>query len=950
MRPTNHEQRRGSQVRSTNIRRPSAIRTGLIFGAIAVAACLGASPASANSVHIYETTWNTPLGSRPQPQAVDSAGNVYVFNKGFNTISKYDPAGNPVNFSAIGTNTIDGEGGNNCPAVPADCDRVPLGGFYAEEGFFAHVPTVAVDTTTGPTAGYIYVENAGTPESTNAQVEVFAPTGAFLGEINTNSDGPGHINHRPASVNVDQHGNVYVRAQGVLDKFVPIDGNPAHDVYGGQIRARILLYGQSNEYTMTPIDGAGGDPLSFGLMPGGYPPHYPYGPIYAYEQNQYHEVNRENPAGFMSDFVPERLFGYGANLEGNQAWKNLTLDSSTGHVYLQSGGEVSEWDAQGNQVGNQFGNPYTGSYWETEKLAVDGSSQPTRGRVYIRGSANGEESVAVFSSPRPTPDITYGDREVGHETAHIEADVSLAAGPPVTNCKMEWGTSFGYAGGIEAEPPPVFERVPIPCTQPTPYNSDTPVSIEMNNLPTEQVIHFRIVATNANGPSYGKTQEIQPHAVLSMTTDPASGVTPNSAVLNASMDPDGIDTTYYFEYGLDEDYNVKTLSQDAGLGTGVEAVPGIEIKKLQPGVTYHYRAVAVNALGVTHGQDRTFVAGATPRISSVRSRNLSETSVDLLADINPLGSDTKYHFEYGPRETYGSSTTEGELGPVTTNQLVAAHLEDLEPGVIYHFRIIATNAVGTTEGEDTTFNFAPPTCPNSHVRQQTGSNYLPDCRAYELVTPESAGGMYIVPSDTLFDWGRRYGFGEALSFKVGSQNTGQANAPSRFNYFGALGGLNGLNTPNITSDMYVSTRTNLGWESTYPGPLANEVFADARGQCSVALDKCLVRTATSGLGDEDAEESDSPWLFDVSGKFLGRLPTNVDTIKGGRDFKGSGRASGDFSHFVFASQDVAFAPWRRRIRSGVDLRQQHRRGHDRNRLQAAQRRSHPTGPAERQRP
>ena len=454
--------------------------------------------------------------------------------------------------------------------------------------------------------------------------------------------------------------------------------------------------------------------------------------------------------------------------------------------------------------------------------------------------------MAIFSPPKPTPDVTYGDEEVGHETAHIEGNVSLAGGPQVTSCKLEWGTSFGYAGGIEAEGPPQFERVPIPCSEPTPFTSDTPVTVEMTNLPTEQVIHYRIVATNANGPSYGTTQEIQPHAVLSMTTDSATGVTPNTAILNASMDPDGMATTYYFEYGLDEDYNVKTPSQSAGSGTGLAAVPGIEVEKLQPGVIYHYRAIAVNALGATHGQDRTFVAGATPRISSVRSRNLSESSVDLYADINPLGSNTKYHFEYGPRETYGSSTAEGELGAETTNQPVTAHLEGLEPGVVYHFRIVATNAVGTTEGEDTTFNFAPPQCPNSHVRQQTGSNYLPDCRAYELVTPESAGGMYIVPSDTLFDWGRRYGFGESLPFKVAPQNTGLANSPSRFNYFGALGGLNGLNTPNITSDMYVSTRTSLGWESTYPGPLANEVFADARGQCSIALDRCLIRTAISG--------------------------------------------------------------------------------------------------------
>ena len=146
-------------------------------------------------------------------------------------------------------------------------------------------------------------------------------------------------------------------------------------------------------------------------------------------------------------------------------------------------------------------------------------------------------------------------------------------------------------------------------------------------------------------PVHGETQEIQPHAVLDATTEPATDITPNTAVLNAAMDPDGMETTYHFEYGLDTDYNVKSESLDAGAGTGVQSVPGIEVEKLQPGTLYHYRVVAVNELGATHGQDRTFVSGASPRISSVRTRNLTETSVDILANINPIGSATQYHVE-----------------------------------------------------------------------------------------------------------------------------------------------------------------------------------------------------------------------------------------------------------------------------------------------------------------
>ena len=877
-------------------------RAALAVGSTALVVTFGTPAASANSVHRYETSWNVPAGTRPTPQAVDALGNVYLYNEGNQTVGRYDHDGNPVNFSALGTNVIDGEGGFNCPTTPTDCDRVPLGDFY-QSGF---TPTIGVDTTNGPAAGYIYVENQA---ENAAATEVFAPSGEFVGEINTNSDAPLHIEHRPGSINLDQLGNIYLMdrrgSAGLMDKYVPVDGNPAHDVFGGQIRSMVPIVGNSNEYSISAQEGAGGAPLSYGMMFGGLQPEYPFGPIYAYEPEQFHVVNLDNALRYQSAFVPERLFGIGVDEETGSTWRNLTLDAATGHVYLQNGRRVQEWDGKGNPVGSVFGLPYGAN---SQAIAIDDSNLATRGTVYMKGSQNANNSIAVLSPRLPTPDITYGTPNVGHETAHLVGQVELAGGPEVTECMLEWGTTTGQ---VQASPEltlAIFERTPLPCSQVTPYSSDEEVTVDMSNLPTEQSIHYRFVAANENGVSRGKTMQIQPHAVLDVSTDPATNVTRSAATLNASMDLDGLDTTYYFEYGLDTHYKIKTAEVAAGSESGVKPVAGVNINKLQPGTRYHYRVVAINALGVTYGPDRLFVAGSSPTISSVRARNVTETSADIYANVNPVGRNAKYHFEFGTSVGYGDSTPELELGPETTNQLVSAHLEGLQRGATYHFRLVASNAFGATIGEDTTFNYAPVVCPNSHVRQQTGANYLPDCRAYELVSPEDAAGTYIVPSDTVFDWGRRYGGGEQLSFKDFPQNTGLATAPSRFNFFGALAGLPGHNTPNITSDSYISTRTNEGWVSTYAGPEASEVFADARIQCSRSLDRCLSRPAISGLADEDAEESNAPMLYDVGGEYLGRLPTNVGAVKDGLRFKGEGRASPNFSHFVFVSRDIRFAP------------------------------------------
>ena len=73
---------------------------------------------------------------------------------------------------------------------------------------------------------------------------------------------------------------------------------------------------------------------------------------------------------------------------------------------------------------------------------------------------------------------------------------------------------------------------------------------------------------------------------------------------------------------------------------------------------------------------------------------------------------------------------------------MTVHLGDLE-GIVYHFRVLAVNTWGTTATSDRTFNFFPPSCPNSVLRQKTGSSYLPDCRAYELVSPGLAGNILL---------------------------------------------------------------------------------------------------------------------------------------------------------------------------------------------------------------
>jgi len=102
-----------------------------------------------------------------------------------------------------------------------------------------------------------------------------------------------------------------------------------------------------------------------------------------------------------------------------------------------------------------------------------------------------------------------------------------------------------------------------------------------------------------------------------VTTQPATEVKPTSVVLNALINPQGLPTTYQFEYGKTTAYGSKVPLAPQSVGSDTvntsvsQALGGIE-----PETTYHVRAVATNAKGKTLGEDLTFTTPAVPLIFS----------------------------------------------------------------------------------------------------------------------------------------------------------------------------------------------------------------------------------------------------------------------------------------------------------------------------------------------
>lgn len=93
-----------------------------------------------------------------------------------------------------------------------------------------------------------------------------------------------------------------------------------------------------------------------------------------------------------------------------------------------------------------------------------------------------------------------------------------------------------------------------------------------------------------------------------IVTGDATDVSETSAVLNGTINPFGLQTNYYFEYGT-------TTAYGSRIPAGIEAVAGGGrvpalfsriITGLTPGTTYHFRLVATNSAGTAEGSDRTF--------------------------------------------------------------------------------------------------------------------------------------------------------------------------------------------------------------------------------------------------------------------------------------------------------------------------------------------------------
>ncbi len=398
------------------------------------------------------------------------------------------------------------------------------------------------------------------------------------------------------------------------------------------------------------------------------------------------------------------------------------------------------------------------------------------------------------------------------------------------------------------------------------------------------------------------------------TTGSVSPISGTEATLHGTINAENVDTTdCHFEWGKDWAYGHSVPCLVAGTPTNVftgstDNQVTAHLTGLTRGQSYHFRLVASNAASSAKGlgRDATFSAADPPLIGDVLARHITSDSFRADASINPDGAATTFHVDIGTDTGYGRSVPVPDSAPdglsdsgtILVSHTLGQEVSGLLPDTTYHYRIVATNASGTTEGIDHTFTTfaAPPdaadTCPNALARQQTGSVGLFDCRAYELVSAAYTGG-YDVRSDL-------------TPGKLPLASSPQAADTSLYSMTsGTIPGIAG-NPTNRGVDPYLAVRGPEGWSTKYVGlpsdnPYASGPFASPLSGTDENLDTFAFGGSdicspcfADGSTNVPLRKPDGSLVQGMAGS-LGPSPANpAGTVKK--------PLSADGSHLVFGSK------------------------------------------------
>ena len=163
------------------------------------------------------------------------------------------------------------------------------------------------------------------------------------------------------------------------------------------------------------------------------------------------------------------------------------------------------------------------------------------------------------------------------------------------------------------------------------------------------------------------------------TTGPTTAVGSMTATVTGTVDPGGQATTWYVEYGTSTSYGSKSAVKSAGSGTATVDVSSA-LTGLHAGTTYHYRVVAMNGAGTSHGTDAVFTTTVPPDVTTGAASSITASAATLNGTVDPNSRATTFYFEYGTSTSYGTKTAVKSAGSAASSQSESAGIAGLQTG------------------------------------------------------------------------------------------------------------------------------------------------------------------------------------------------------------------------------------------------------------------------------
>ncbi|WP_276372188.1 M4 family metallopeptidase [Chryseolinea sp. H1M3-3] len=149
----------------------------------------------------------------------------------------------------------------------------------------------------------------------------------------------------------------------------------------------------------------------------------------------------------------------------------------------------------------------------------------------------------------------------------------------------------------------------------TEYSYTNNIEGMLTGLQSETKYYLKLVATNENGnTSYASgftTISLAPLVKIKQTVD----VTTSTAILHGEINPNSLQTSFYFEYGPTDALGLVTPTYPLSNGTEFTDVSA-PVANLLPKQTYYYRLVATNSFSSSHTESVSFFTAVKPVISS----------------------------------------------------------------------------------------------------------------------------------------------------------------------------------------------------------------------------------------------------------------------------------------------------------------------------------------------